>query len=58
MDQRKETVIMERFCLWVSDQTKVVSFGPEKGYEKYNYPDVESMWKDVYLLLEEKYLIQ
>lgn len=49
---------MERFCLWVSDQTKVVSFGPEKGYEKYNYPDVESMWKDVYLLLEEKYLIQ
>ena len=54
---RPEPGQAEEFCLWISHPAKTVSFHPERGFQKFVYPDRSAMWESVRALLEESYLI-
>lgn len=57
MEKEKQRT-KESFCLWVSHSAKIVSFHPEDGLERQQYPHYTEMWEMVHSLIKQGYLIQ
>lgn len=57
MEKEKQRT-KESFCLWISHSAKIVSFHPEDGLERQQYPNHTEMWEMVHSLLKQGYLVQ
>ena len=56
--EKEKHKVNESFCLWVSHSEKIVSFHPEDGLEKQQYPNHTEMWEMVHSLVKQGYLAQ
>ncbi len=50
--------VNESYYLWISHPAKVMSFHPENGLERHQYPNLAEMWEMVHFLLKQGYLAQ